>query len=1262
MVSVMGKRGLFLVWLCLVSILPGMAQTEKLIDYVNPFVGTDGYGNVYPGAQIPFGGIQMSPDTDSKYYDAASGYKYNHSTLLGFSLTHLSGTGIPDLGDFLFIPGTGEMKLDPGTREEPEKGYRSRYSHEKEWASPNYYAVELADYGVKAEMTSGVRSGMFRFTYPQSDKAFIMIDMNHTLWQSCEWANLRMENDSTITGYKLVKGWGPERHIYFTATFSKKLTGLRFMQNKKPVIYNTSRFRSSYEAWGKNLMACISFDTKAGEEVIVKTAISSVSTNGAKNNMAELAGLAFDDLKAKGEALWEKELGKYTLTADRKTKRTFYTSAYHAALHPFIFQDADGQFRGLDKNIEKAEGFTNYTVFSLWDTYRALHPWFNLVQQEVNADIANSMLAHYDKSVEKMLPIWSFYGNETWCMIGYHGVSLLSDAFAKGIPMDGKKALEAMVQSSNLTYYDGLGSYIEKGYVPLNENVSSASISLEYSYDDWTIYRMALMAGNAELANQYKQRAYNYQKSFLNGYARPRYKDGRWKEDFNIYETHGQGFIEGNSLNYSFFVPHDVKGMINLMGGDKAFIRRLDNLFGSSLDPSYYAHTEDVTKEGILGGYIHGNEPSHHIPYLYMWTSQPWKTSENIYKIIDKMYNTRIDGLCGNDDCGQMSAWYIFTALGFYPVCPGSDEYIFGLPQIQQAEISLKAGKKLKIQVCNQSEENKYIQAIYWNGERYTKRFISHHTLIEGGNLIYEMGNKPAETCFDKYSLPYSLSSEDNHRIIPAVQEQQVYASNLNLSSGYHIVLQDNRLENERLWLKKYLQNDFQLIENSQGKTIRLILQSSSEQKEDEYQIDIQDEVKIISPSARGIFYGIQTLRQLMITTAGQCSLPQLAIKDRPYYPWRAYMLDESRVFQGKEAVKSILDEMARLKMNIFHWHLTDDQGWRIEIKKYPKLCQIGARRDSTQLNGWKGNSFDGKVHEGYYTQKEIKEIIEYAQSLHIQIIPEIEMPGHSSAVIAAYPEFGTTKKQIKVPCSFGVQYEVLDVSSQKVIQFLHDVLDEVIALFPSPIIHIGGDEVKYDQWNASVAISNYIKKLGVANPAELQIEFTNAISEWLKGRNKHMMGWNDIMGNKIHEYNSAEDAIALKSKLAEGTIVQFWKGDLDLIEETAQKGYDIVNSYHYGTYLDYDKSRIPLAKSYAFNPIPAGMDKSLQYKILGLGCQMWGEQILTVESMNRMTFPRIAAYAEIGWVSPARKNYMEFLPALMRLVKFNKHYETGER
>lgn len=413
--------------------LTGMAQNEKLTDYVRPLVGTDGYGNVYPGAQIPFGGIQISPDTDSKYYDAAAGYKYNHTSILGFSLTHLSGTGIPDLGDFLFIPGTGEMKLDPGTRENPDEGYRSRYTHDQEWTSPNYYAVLLQDYGVKAEMTAGLRSGMFRFTYPKSDKSFIMIDLNHTLWQSCEWSNLRMENDSTLTGYKLVKGWGPERHVYFTAVFSKKLKDFRIMQDKKPFIYNTSRFRSTNEAWGKNLMACLSFATEEGEEVIVKTSVSAVSTAGAQLNMQELDGMTFDGLKEKGIDLWEQELEKYRVTADRKTKETFYTSAYHAALHPFIFQDADGRFRGLDKNIEQAKGFTNYTTFSLWDTYRALHPWFNLVHQDVNADIANSMLAHYDKSTERMLPIWSFYGNETWCMIGYHAVSVLADMIVKGV-------------------------------------------------------------------------------------------------------------------------------------------------------------------------------------------------------------------------------------------------------------------------------------------------------------------------------------------------------------------------------------------------------------------------------------------------------------------------------------------------------------------------------------------------------------------------------------------------------------------------------------------------------------------------------------------------------------------------------------------------------------------------------------------------------------------------------------------------------------
>ena len=638
-----------MVWSCLVSILPGMAQTEKLTDYVNPFVGTDGYGNVYPGAQIPFGGIQISPDTDSRFYDAASGYKYNHLTLMGFSLTHLSGTGIPDLGDFLFIPGTGEMKLEPGTHEDPDQGYRSRYSHDKEWASPNYYAVELADYGVKAEMTSGVRSGMFRFTYPESDNAFIMIDMNHTLWQSCEWSNLRMINDSTITGYKLVKGWGPERHVYFTATFSKKLTGLRFVQDKKPVIYNTSRFRSSYEAWGKNLMACISFDTKAGEEVTVKTAISAVSTDGARNNMKELDGLTFNELRAKGEALWEKELGKYTLTADRKTKETFYTSAYHAALHPFIFQDSDGQFRGLDKNIEKAEGFTNYTVFSLWDTYRALHPWFNLVQQEVNADIANSMLAHYDKSVEKMLPIWSFYGNETWCMIGYHAVSVLADMIVKEVKgFDYERAYEAMKTTAMNPNYDCLPEYREMGYVPFDKEAESVSKTLEYAYDDYCIAQAAKKLGKEDDYHYFLNRALSYQTLIdpETKYMRGRDSKGDWRTPFTpvAYQgpgsVHGWGDItEGFTMQYTWYVPQDVQGYINEAGKELFRKRNGQSTYVWNAADEVVVGDKSPDAQGSFGINVAWKGFYLNTTFLYQWGAQDYNET-----IKNKVEEADIDG------------------------------------------------------------------------------------------------------------------------------------------------------------------------------------------------------------------------------------------------------------------------------------------------------------------------------------------------------------------------------------------------------------------------------------------------------------------------------------------------------------------------------------------------------------------------------------------------------------------------------------------
>lgn len=738
------------VLLSLTVAVSAMAQTAGLTRYVNPFVGTDGYGNVYPGAQVPFGGIQISPDTDSDFYDAASGYKYSRPTLLGFSLTHLSGTGIPDLGDFLFIPGTGKMHLRPGTHEDHEEGYRSAYSHDRETASVNYYSVDLLDYGVKAEMTSGLRSGMFRFTYPESDESFIMIDMNHTLWQSCPWSNLRMVNDSTITGYKLVKGWGPERHVYFVAEFSRKLDSFRIMQDGKPVIYNTSRFRSSREAWGKNLMACISFATQKDEEVTVKVAISAVSTDGARLNLKELDGVGFDDLRQKGVDMWEEELSKYRVKADRKTMETFYTSAYHAALHPFLFQDADGSYRAYDKNIAKAEGFTNLTVFSLWDTYRALHPWFNLVHQDVNADIANAMLDHYDRSVEHMLPIWSFYGNETWCMIGYHAVSVLADMIVKGVPgFDYERAFEAMKTTAMNPNFDCLPEYRENGYVPFDKEAESVSKTLEYAYDDYCIAQAAKALGKEEDYRYFLNRSLSYQTLIdpETKFMRGRDSNGKWRTPFSpiAYQgpgsVHGWGDItEGFTLQYTWYVPHDVQGYINEAGED-FLLERLDSLFLQEL-PEDIPGAHDIW--GRIGGYWHGNEPCHHIPYLYNWFRQPWKCQKWVREIADRFYGNTPDALSGNDDCGQMSAWYMFNCLGFYPVAPSSNVYSIGSPCVEAITVQLSGGGSIDMEAENWSKENVYVKALYLNGEKYDKSYLTYDQIKDGVKLRFVMSDKPS--------------------------------------------------------------------------------------------------------------------------------------------------------------------------------------------------------------------------------------------------------------------------------------------------------------------------------------------------------------------------------------------------------------------------------------------------------------------------------------------------------------------------------------
>ena len=731
---------------------------QELTQYVRPLVGT-------PGAQIPFGGIQMSPDTDFDDYDVAAGYKYDHPTLLGFSLTHLSGTGIPDLGDFLFMPGVGEIKFESGTHEDPDAGYRSRFSHDREWASPNYYGVDLLDYGTKAEMTSGVRAGIFKFTFPQSDSSFVLIDLQHTLYWDCVWANIRLVNDSTIVGSRLVHGWGPERHVYFAATFSKPFKEVGFMQDGGPVIYNTKRFRSSLEAWGKDIKAWMTFNTTEGEPIYVKTAVSGGSTAGALENLKELDGETFESLHKKGVALWNEQLNKFHIEASQTDKETFYTAVYRTFQHPFVFEDADGSFRGLDQNIAKSDGFTNLSTFSLWDTYRALHPLFCLVQPKVNADIANSMLAHYDKSVEHMLPIWSFYGNETWCMIGYHAVSVLADMIVKGIPgFDYERAFEAMKTTAMNPHYDCLPEYDSLGWVPFDREKESVSKTLEYAYDDYCIAQAAKKLGKMEDYEYFLNRSLSYQNLIdpETKYMRGRDFNGQWRTPFApiAYQgpgsVHGWGDItEGFTMQYTWYVPHDVQGYIN-EAGRELFEARLDSLFVIEMDENIPG-AHDIW--GRIGGYWHGNEPCHQVTYLYNYLKRPWECQRWVRYVIDNFYGNEPGSLSGNDDCGQMSAWYIFNCMGFYPTAPSSNIYNIGSPALAAVTMYLDNGKQVKVTTENWSKENVYVEKMLLNGKEYDKSYITYDDIRNGADIHFVMSATPnKQRAVSDESVPPSLS------------------------------------------------------------------------------------------------------------------------------------------------------------------------------------------------------------------------------------------------------------------------------------------------------------------------------------------------------------------------------------------------------------------------------------------------------------------------------------------------------------------------
>lgn len=739
---------------------------DNLIRYVNPMVGTKNMGHTFPGPTTPFGMVQLSPETNNqpyikdggynkKTYEYCSGYQYADSTIYGFSHTHFSGTGHSDLGDLLIMPTTGKLQLNPGNATDSASGYHSKFTHASEVAEPGYYKANLQDYNIKAELTASDRVGFHQYTFPKSKNAHIVFDLVSNIYHHKDknvWTFLRVENDSLITGYRQTSGWARTRKVFFAMQFSKPFDSYG---HKK---YDTIGYRGFYgrfneennfpEMAGKNIRAYFNFNTKENEKVKIKVALSPVSTAGALKNMqTEVPHWDFEKTKKETQEKWNKELSKIIVeTQTPEQKETFYTALYHTMLGPIIYEDVDGKYLGLDQNIHESDGFTNYTIFSLWDTYRALHPLFNVIQQDRNNDMIKSMLAHHDQSVHKMLPIWSHYANENWCMIGYHSVSVIADAIAKETTdIDLTRAYNAAKNTSTVGYFDGIDSYMAMGYVPEDKSSSSVSKTLEFAYDDWCIAQIAKKAGNEDAYAYYLERAENYKNVYdpeIN-YMRPKLSNGNWRKEFDPLDTHGQGFIEGNAWNYGLYVPHDLDKMVAMMGGEKEFPDYLDKIFTTEIEDKYIEMNEDITRDGIIGNYVHGNEPGHHIPYLYNWTDSPWKTQRRVRMIMDTMYSNKEDGLCGNDDAGQMSAWYIFSALGFYPVLPGSNEYAIGSPMVNHATIRLKNGKTFDINTIDQNKKNVYIQKMKLNGKEVNGSTLRHSDITNGGTLTFYMGKTP---------------------------------------------------------------------------------------------------------------------------------------------------------------------------------------------------------------------------------------------------------------------------------------------------------------------------------------------------------------------------------------------------------------------------------------------------------------------------------------------------------------------------------------
>jgi predicted alpha-1,2-mannosidase len=726
---------------------------QERLPQVDPFIGTGFHGHTFPGATTPLGMVQLSPDTRTSGWDACGGYYDADTEIWGFSHTHLSGTGIGDYGDVLMMPFTGEVGIGSGTPDKPDYAYRSTFSKTNQFALPGYYRVLLDRYQIKAELSATPRAGIHRYTFPKAAKAGVVVDMKHSIQnrQTLE-AKIEVINDREIAGWRHVRGWAQNRWIYFHAEFCKPFKAELFVADA------VQQGKSSVT--GKNVKARLNFATADTETVLVKVGISPVDGAGAKKNLAaEVPAWDFDGVVKQASAAWAQQLARIQVkggTADQR--KIFSTALYHTAICPNLSSDVDGRYRGMDQKIHQDIGYTNYTVFSLWDTFRAQHPLYTIINPDLDQTWIRALLRKHDEG--GILPMWELAANYTGCMIGYHAVPVIVDAYVKGLrDYDLNQAMDAVLFASQyddkkpIPYNsDDVRERLmpkaklynaTKGFIPADLEGKSVSKALEFAYNDWTIATLAKSLGRAETATEYFKRASYYRQYFdpQTGFMRAKNSDGKWLEPFTPTDSNHQGgeYVEGNAWQWTWFVPHDVAGLMTLFGGREPFAAKLNELFTTSSALTGKEISGDIT--GLIGQYAHGNEPSHHIAYLFNWAEQPWRTAEIVSQILTEFYLATPGGLIGNEDAGQMSAWFILSSMGIYQVCPGDPNFSLGCPLFDEARVSLPGGKTFVVKRLNASAQNKYVQQVTLDGQPLKSPFIRYADIMAGKELVFKMGD-----------------------------------------------------------------------------------------------------------------------------------------------------------------------------------------------------------------------------------------------------------------------------------------------------------------------------------------------------------------------------------------------------------------------------------------------------------------------------------------------------------------------------------------